>query len=52
VLHQISYLFCSTYGRKQADVFDSVFAEQKVLDSPLWAAKINAVEKKEPMRKG
>jgi hypothetical protein len=31
-------------NRKQADVKDSVFAEQKVLDSPLRAAKINAVE--------
>jgi hypothetical protein len=38
--------------RKQADVFDSVFSEQKVLDSPLWAAKINAVEKREPTRNG
>ena len=47
-----SVCLCESEHRKQADVFDSVFAEQKVLDSPLWAAKINAVEKKEPMRKG
>jgi hypothetical protein len=41
--------------RKVTDVKDSVFAEQKVLDSPIWAAKINAVEglkkKKKPMRR-
>jgi hypothetical protein len=40
-------------SRNPAGVFDAVFAEEKLLDSPLCAAKINAVEReKKPMRKG